>query len=91
MTAALNPCRDAASIKEEPMRDQLVYVLEGQGAHMTFDEAVANFPVDAINAKPPGVPYSFWHLLEHLRIAQWDILEFTRDPEHVSPEFPVGY
>jgi hypothetical protein len=72
------------------MRDQLVYLLEGRGAHMTFDEAVADFPMEAINLKPEGVDYSFWHLLEHLRICQWDILEFTRDPEHVSPEFPVG-
>ncbi len=72
------------------MRDQLVYVLEGKGAHMTLDEAVADFPVEEINTKPPGVDYSFWHLLEHIRICQWDILEFTRDPEHVSPEFPVG-
>ncbi|MEZ4522737.1 MAG: DinB family protein [Thermomicrobiales bacterium] len=73
------------------MREQLVDVLEGKGAHMTFDDAVADFPIDQINAKPPGVPYSFWHLIEHIRIAQWDILEFTRDPDHVSPEHPEGY
>lgn len=72
------------------MRDRLVYVLEGKGAHMTMDEAVADFPMAEINTKPPNVPYSFWHLLEHIRICQWDILEFTRDPDHVSPEFPVG-
>lgn len=72
------------------MRDQLVYVLEGKGAHMTLEEAVADFPMAEINTKPAGLPYSFWHLLEHLRICQWDILEFTRDPAHVSPEFPVG-
>jgi hypothetical protein len=72
------------------MRDQLVYSLRGKGAHMSFDEAVADFPIEAINAKPPGVAYSFWHLIEHLRICQWDILEFARDPQHVSPEFPVG-
>jgi hypothetical protein len=72
------------------MRDQLVYVLEGKGAHMTLEEAVADFPMSEINTKPPGLTYSFWHLLEHLRICQWDILEFTRDPDHVSPEFPVG-
>ena len=72
------------------MRAQLVYVLEGRGAHMTLDDAVEDFPLSEINTKPPGVEYSFWHLLEHIRICQWDILEFTRDPEHVSPEFPVG-
>ena len=72
------------------MREQLVYVLQGKGAHMTLEEAVADFPVAEINTKPASVPYSFWHLLEHIRICQWDILEFTRDPEHVSPEFPTG-
>jgi hypothetical protein len=72
------------------MREQLVYSLSGKGAHMSFDEAVADFPMEAINLKPEGVEYSFWHLVEHLRICQWDILEFTRDPQHESPEFPVG-
>jgi len=72
------------------MRDQLVYSLSGKGAHMSFDEAVADFPVEAINLKPRGVEYSFWHLVEHMRICQWDILQFMRDPNHVSPEFPVG-
>ena len=72
------------------MRDQLVYVLEGNGAHMTLEEAVADFPMAEINTKAPGVPYSLWHLLEHIRICQSDILEFTRNPEHISPEFPVG-
>ena len=72
------------------MREQLVYVLEGKGAHMTLEEAVADFPMGEINTRPTGVPYSFWHLLEHLRICQWDILEFARDPDHVSPEFPFG-
>src|SRR5262249_33499122 len=42
-------------------------------------------------AKPPGVPHTPWRLLEHMRIAQWDILEFTRDPHHVSPAWPEGY
>lgn len=72
------------------MREQLLNLLRGKGAHMTFDEAVADMPIDAINARPPNVPYTFWHLVEHIRIAQWDILEFVRDPDHVSPEFPVG-
>lgn len=73
------------------MRQQLEDVLRGKGAHLTFDEAVADFPADAINANPPNVPYSFWHLVEHMRIAQWDILEFVRNPNHVSPEWPSGH
>jgi hypothetical protein len=93
MGAAVNAAMTTAvwtSKGTEAMRDQLVYSLQGKGAHMSFAEAVADFPVEGINAKAPGVPYTFWHLIEHLRIAQWDILEFMRDPEHVSPAFPLG-
>ena len=73
------------------LREQLRTLLQGGHAHMTFDEAVADFPREHINAKPPHVPYTPWHLLEHLRIAQWDILEFIRNPQHVSPRWPEGY
>jgi hypothetical protein len=58
---------------------------------MSFDQAVADFPIERINSLPPNVSYTPWHLLEHIRIAQWDILEFTRDPDHVSPRWPEGY
>jgi hypothetical protein len=59
---------------------------------MTFDDAVADFPDRAMNLRPPNVGYTPWHLLEHLRITQWDILEYVRDPVgHVSPEWPLGY
>ncbi len=73
------------------LREQLRTLLQGGQAHMTFDEAVADFPREHINAKPPHVSYTPWHLLEHLRIAQWDILEFIRNPQHVSPRWPEGY
>jgi hypothetical protein len=73
------------------MRDELLALLKGQNAHMSFDEALADFPLDFINRRPPNTPYTFWHFVEHLRIAQWDILEFVRDPGHVSPEYPQGY
>ena len=46
---------------------------------------------DAINRRPPNVPYTPWHIAEHLRITQWDILEYIRNPQHVSPPWPVGY
>lgn len=75
---------------EQIMREQLLAVLRGGHAHMTFDQAIAGFPLDYINQKPPNVPYTPWHLLEHLRICQWDILEFIRNPAHVSPEWPSG-
>jgi hypothetical protein len=67
-------------------------VLRGQNAHMTFDEAVADFPEWAINERAPNVEYTPWHLIEHLRLTQWDSLRYIEDPEgHVSPEWPVGY
>jgi hypothetical protein len=75
----------------DPLRGQLLRLLDGHDAHMTFEEAVADFPADAINRHPPNVPYTPWHIVEHLRITQWDILEYVRDARHVSPEWPIGY
>ena len=76
---------------DETVRQQLLFLLRGGNAHMTFDEAVADFPLESINKRPANVPYTPWHILEHMRIAQWDILEFIRNPDHVSPDFPEGY
>lgn len=75
----------------DALRNQLLELLRGGHAHMSFDDAVAEFPQDRINNFPAGVGYTPWHLLEHMRIAQWDILEFIRDPNHVSPEWPDEY
>jgi hypothetical protein len=75
----------------EILREQLLGLLDGEDAHLTFDEAVADFPEDAINTRAPNVAYSPWHLLEHLRITQRDILEYVRKPGHVSPDWPGGY
>jgi hypothetical protein len=76
---------------DKALREHLVYLLRGGGAHLDFDAAVADLPVELRGVKPPGLPHSPWRLLEHLRIAQWDILEFSRNPRHVSPKFPDGY
>lgn len=76
---------------DQSLRQHVLNLLSMKGAHMTFDDAVANFPEDMINAFPPNVPYTPWHLVEHLRITQWDILEYTRDPNHASPDWPSGY
>ncbi len=73
------------------VREQLLFLLRGGNAHMTFEGAVADFPLKYINSRPPNVTYTPWHLLEHIRIAQWDILEFIRNPDHVSPQWPKGY
>lgn len=73
------------------LRAQLLAQLRGGQAHMGFEEVVADFPMELINTRPSHVPYTPWHLVEHIRIAQWDILEFVRNPQHVSPDWPVGY
>jgi hypothetical protein len=76
---------------DQSLRDHLLYLLKGSGAHLNFDAAVADLPAELRGVKPPGLPHSAWRLLEHMRIAQWDILEFSRNAKHVSPKFPDGY
>jgi hypothetical protein len=75
----------------EILREHVLYLLRGGGAHVHFDEVVKDFPAELINRKIAGVPYTPWQVLEHMRIAQWDILEFSRDAAHVSPDWPEGY
>src|ERR1700682_6099558 len=75
----------------QSLRDHLLYLLRGGGAHLDFEAAIARLPAGLRGAKVAGVPHTPWRLLEHLRIAQWDILEFTRNPRHVSPPWPEGY
>jgi hypothetical protein len=77
--------------KDRLLREQLLYLLRGGGAHIHFDEAVKEFPPELVGARAAGVPYTPWQVLEHMRIAQWDILEFSRSASHVSPEWPEGY
>src|SRR5262245_54308781 len=76
---------------DQALREHLLYLLRGGGAHLSFDQAVGDLPPEMRGRKPPGVPHSPWRLLEHMRICQWDILEFSRNSQHVSPEFPDGY
>jgi len=73
------------------LRDHVLYLLRDGGAHLSFDKAVAGLSAKLRGAKPAGVPHTPWRLLEHMRLAQWDILEFSRNPRHGSPEFPEGY
>jgi hypothetical protein len=77
--------------KDKALREHVVYLLEGGGAHAKFDEVVADVPPKILGQKPVGLPHSLWMLLEHLRIAQWDILEFSRNSKHTSPKWPEGY
>jgi len=73
------------------LREHLLYLLGGGGAHVSFDQVVSDFPPELRGVKPAGLPFTAWRLLEHMRIAQWDIFEFSRSAKHVSPEFPKGY
>ncbi len=76
---------------DQALREQIVWLLEGGHAHVKFDDVVANLPAKLRGQKPGGLPFSAWRLLEHMRIAQWDMLEFSRNPNHESPEWPRGY
>jgi hypothetical protein len=77
--------------QETALREQLVYLLKGGGAHVHFMDAVEKFPVTKRGTYAQGLAHTGWQLLEHARIAQWDILEFSRNHDHISPEFPEGY
>ena len=77
--------------KNKALREHVLYLLDGGGAHAKFDEVVADIPPKLLGQKPAGLPHSLWMLLEHLRIAQRDILEFSRNPKHASPKWPEGY
>ena len=76
---------------DDSLRKHVLYLLRDGGAHQSFDEFVNSFPPDLCNRQIDGLPYTPWQVLEHMRLAQWDILEFSRDQDHVSPEFPKGY
>lgn len=76
---------------DQALREHLLYLLRGHGAHLDFESVIADFPVELINSKVDHLPYTAWQLLEHMRIAQWDILEFSRSADHVSPQWPEGY
>ncbi len=76
---------------DKALREQLVRLLDWDSAHARFDDAVNDFPAELRGKRPAGAPHSAWELLEHLRITLWDILEFSRDAKHVSPDFPSGY
>jgi hypothetical protein len=80
-----------ADKNDAALRQNLVELLTGGHAHATFEQAVKGLPVELRGKVPKGAEHSPWQLLEHLRIAQWDILEFSRDEEHESPKWPEGY
>jgi DinB superfamily len=77
--------------QDRSLRQHVLYLLNGGGAHAKFEAVVSGIPTKLRGRKPAGMPHSPWMLLEHLRLAQWDILEFSRNAKHVSPDFPEGY
>ena len=76
---------------DEALRQHLLSLLKGGNAHVTFEAAIKGLPVALRGKTPKGAEHSPWELLEHMRIAQWDIVGFSRNPRHQSPEFPKGY
>lgn len=76
---------------DRELREQLAYLLKGGGAHVHFTDALDDFPPGKYGTFANALPHTGWQLLEHARLAQWDILEFSRNPKHVSPPFPGGY
>lgn len=76
---------------DRQLRQHLVKLLKGGDAHADFETAIENFPASLRGKRPEHAEHSPWEVLEHLRIAQWDMLEFSRNPSHQSPDFPAGY
>lgn len=77
--------------ESDNLRKWLLNLLDGGMAHMSLTDATADFPEALINMRPPNVTYTFWHLVEHLRITQWDILDYIQNPEYKYREWPREY
>jgi len=73
------------------LREQLVNFLDGSQAHITFDDAIKDFPYEPAGKKTPGMPHTPWEIIEHIRIAQFDIYQFSIDSSYISPTWPDGY
>lgn len=76
---------------DQHLRQNLAYLISGGGAHAKFDDVIKNLPPELRGRKPDNFPHSPWMILEHMRIAQRDILEFSRNKEHMSPKWPDEY
>lgn len=71
--------------------DELIKLMRGGSAHIGLKDALKGLPADARGDKPAKLPYSIWQLVEHIRIAQWDMLQFCLDANHQSPKWPDDY
>ncbi|HEU5349089.1 MAG TPA: DinB family protein [Ktedonobacterales bacterium] len=81
----------ASMASNDLLREQLAELLQHSHAHMSFEEAVAGYPMEHINTLFPRGSYSAWHLLEHLRLTQWDILDFIRNPDYQERAWSRDY
>ena len=85
------------SMNDAALREQVLYLLNYGGAHLDFDKAVKGLPGELRGAKPPNIPHSPWDLVAHMRICQWDILEFSNTPvqwlcvAHLPHQTDVGW
>jgi hypothetical protein len=77
--------------QHEILINELIKLLNGGSAHASLDEALDNLPAKLRGVKPDKLPYSIWQLVEHIRIAQWDMLKFSQDEKHKSPKWPDEY
>ena len=72
------------------LHEQIAYLLKGGGAHVHFEDSLAGLPANKRGAYAKGMSHTAWQLLEHMRLAQWDIVQYCVNPKHVSPVFPKG-
>ncbi len=77
--------------EQKALREHVLELLRGESAHIGLESIIKTFPIDRINTRITNSPHTAWELLEHIRIAQWDIVEFCRDPNHKTPDFPDGF
>ena len=77
--------------QDQALRKHLLYLLKDGGAHAKFEDVVPDFPAKLRGQRVANLPHTAWMMLEHMRLAQWDILEFSRNGKHVSPKWPEGY
>lgn len=77
--------------QDASLRKHVIELLRSKGTHADFEQAIEGLPEELRGARVKELPFTPWRLLEHLRLAQWDILEFSRDPKHKSPKWPEGY
>ena len=77
--------------RDQSLREHVLYLLKGGGAHISFDDAMGDWTLQLAGVKAANFPHTAWMLLDHMRLAQWDILDFSRNSKHVSPPWPEGY